>query len=245
MFRFKTIARMKIVSRIGLGLTTLAIAILLLFSYYGQRVGSFTVDVSDQLYVKEVALSELVDFAVSGARLEAQPLSGVQPMGIRGNPIAVPVEIEAALENIKPGDNNGNNFLLYSFYIKNTGDETLSYNYSIYVAEATNFIDHAIRVMVIKETDFLGIKEYEKLIYARSQSERGLTPGEAEIGALKFFTNKIVVTKDRYLFQPDMVDRYILALWVHGEDADATDVGEFAIVKGRIRLSMKFSIIDY
>ena len=249
MFRFKTAARMRFVSRVGLGLSALAISVLLLFSYYGQRVGSFTVDLNQEMYInKSIELSETIDFTTGLARLNAESIKGVDPIGIRGDILRIPIEIESALADLHPGNNNGDNFLMYSFYIRNSGDASLAYTYSIFLEEASNNVDSAIRVMVVKVNDVLGENADERkiqTIYAKLQGENNVSPGQPEFGTERFAGSKIVCIADRYDFKVDQIDHYVVVMWVHGEDVDCTDVGENAIIEGKIRLSMKFSILDF
>ena len=249
MFRFKTAARMRFVSRVGLGLSALAISVLLLFSYYGQRVGSFTVDLNQEMYInKSIELSETIDFTTGLARLNAESIKGVDPIGIRGDILRIPIEIESALADLHPGNNNGDNFLMYSFYIRNSGDASLAYTYSIFLEEASNNVDGAIRVMVIKVNDVLGENPDERTIqtmYARVQGENNINPGQPEPGTERFYGTKVITVNDRYDFRVNQIDHYVIAMWIHGEDIDCTDVGENAITEGKIRLSMKFSILDF
>ncbi len=246
MFRFKTAARMKFVSRVGLGLTALAISVLLLFSYYGQRVGSFTVDLNQEMYIlKKIELSETIDFREGSSRLNAETVKGVDPIGIRGDPLRIPLEVENALDNLHPGNNNGPNFLMYSFYIKNSGDASLAYTHTIYLEEATRNVDAAIRIMVIKISDVMGQAVRTSEIFAKVQGENNVSPGEPELGTTRFSGSKIVTIHDTYNFKVNQIDQYIVVLWIHGEDIDCTDIGDNPITEGRIRLSMKFSILDF
>ncbi|MFA6889859.1 MAG: hypothetical protein WCQ80_02425 [Bacilli bacterium] len=247
MFRFKTAARMRFVSRVGLGLTALAISVLLLFSYYGQRVGSFTVDLNQEMYInKSIELSESIDFTTGLARLNAESIKGVDPIGVRGDILRIPLEVESALSDIHPGNNNGDNFLMYSFYIRNSGNASLAYTYTIYLEEASNNVDSAIRVMVIKASDVMGENPTEiSEIFAKVQGENNINPGQPELGTTRFAGSKIVTVNDAYNFKVNQIDQYIVIMWIHGEDIDCTDVGDSAIVEGKIRLSMKFSILDF
>lgn len=238
---------MRFVSRVGLGLSALAISVLLLFSYYGQRVGSFTVDLNQEMFInKSIELSETIDFTSGLARLNAESIKGVDPIGIRGDILRLPIEVESALLDLHPGNNNGDNFLMYSFYIRNSGDASLAYTYSIFLEEASNNVDSAIRVMVIKVNDVLGETPQEiSEIFAKVQGANNTNPGQPEPGTTRFSGAKIVTVNDRYDFQVNQIDHYVVVMWIHGEDIDCTDVGDNAIVEGKIRLSMKFSILDF
>lgn len=246
MFSFKTAARMKFISRIGIGLSSLAIFVLLLFSYYSENVGNFTIDLSQELYLeKEMVLSEAVDFAEGRSRLSAIPIGNVVPIGIRGEPETLPVEVVASLSTFSGGNNNGNNFFAYVFYTKNTGETALSYNLTMYVDDAKNHVDEAIRIMIIVERNINSLTATkEQFVYAKAQSAIGENPGLPEPGSLMFYAPRIVFTSNRFTFEPGFIDKFTVVMWVHGEDPDCTDLGDRAITSGTLRMSMKFGILD-
>lgn len=246
MFSFKTAARMKFISRIGIGLSSLAIFVLLLFSYYSENVGNFTIDLSQELYLeKEMVLSETIDFFEGRSRLTAIPIGNVEPIGIRGEPETIPVEVLAAVDTFSGGNNNGRNYFAYVFYTKNTGESSLSYNLTMYVDDVNNHVDEAIRVMVIVEQNVNSLtKTREQFVYAKAQSPVGENPGLPEPGALLFYAPRIVFTSNRFLFEPGFIDKFTVIMWIHGEDPDCTDLGERAITSGTLRMSMKFGILD-
>lgn len=245
MFSFKTASKMRFVTRLGMGLSTLAISILLLFSYYGQRVGNFTIDLNQELYLeKRMILSETIDFAERRSRLIGEPVRYVEPMGVRGDPLALPPEIVARMETFGPGSNNGINYFAYVFYAKNDGEAPLSYSLAMYVEEATRHVDEAIRVMVIHERDITGLNIREQNVYAKPQSHVGEQPGYPEPGTTMFYSSKIVFDKNRYTMNPGVIDKFTIVMWIHGEDLDCTDIGERAITEGTLRMSMRFGVLD-
>lgn len=244
MLGFKTIAKMRLVSRIGIGLTTLAISTLLLFSYYGEQVGQFTIDINQDLYLENrMVLSESIDFEKASSRLIAEPLDKVKPIGYYGEPEKIPIQVEATIEDLKDGSNNGNNFFAYSFYVKNDGTQAFSYNMSVFIEDATNHADEAIRIMVIKNLDVAGEKIYSQDVYAKKQSSIGSNPGSPEIGTTMFINNRIVVNENRLDFEVGQIDRYIVIMWLHGEDADCIDIGDRSITDGLVKLSMQFNVV--
>lgn len=245
MFKFKTMAKMKFVSRIGIGISTLAISILLLFSYYGQQTGDFTIDVNQKLFLdKKMILSETVDFNTKSSRLVARPIGNVLPIGYYGRPEKIPLEIEGNLDNFFSGSNNGLNYFAYTFYATNSGEADFSYNLAIYIDEAQNNVDAAIRIMIIVEEDILGENKKTVDVYAKAQGSNGKNPGLAEIGTKMFASNKKVLDTNRYDFKMNSIDKYTVIMWLHGEDVDCVDIGENSIVAGSLKVSMKFGVID-
>ena len=247
MFKFKTIAQMKFVSRIVMGFSAFALSTLFLLSYYGQQVGNFTIDVSQDMYLnKEVVLSETVDFKNVRSRLEAVPIGSVFPIGYFNEPERLPLEIENAILDLEGGSNNGLNYFAYTFYIKNSGEENLSYNFSLFLEDATNNMDEAIRVMVVKETSITNNNANQNItqrVYAKVQSSYSEAPGSPEPGTVAFETNRKIVGDNRYDFKSGEIDKYSVLMWLHGEDPDTVDVPVRSIRDGALKLSIKFNII--
>ena len=48
----------------------------------------------------------------------------------------------------KTDGHNGENYIAYTFYLENLGDETIHYWYRIYVDDVVKNVDKAIRVAV-------------------------------------------------------------------------------------------------
>lgn len=242
MFKFKTAARMKYISRIGMSLSALALVLILFFSYYGQNVGSFTIDLGKELRDKHMVISETQDFTDSDNKLFAKPIDNAIPIGIRGIPEAIPLEIDE-ISYFHDGSNNGINYFAYTFYTKNQGKEPLHYNLTLYINKAKTNIDAAIRVMIIATNDLDGEKIVNEEVYAKVQGDNGEDPGKPEEGTQPFFANKIIINENRFDFNAGMVDKYTIIMWLHGEDIDCTDIGDRSIKNGKLSMSMKFSII--
>src|SRR5690554_336428 len=243
MFGFKTATRMKYISRIGMTLSALLLVLILLFSYYGQNVGSFTIDLSRDLRIKNMVLSETKHFENPGIRLEAEPLIDIYPIGIRGEPEALPLEITLK-DSFADGSDNGLHYFAYTFYVKNQGGEPLHYNMTLYINNVVNNVDAAIRVMIISNKDIDGDNIASEEVYAKVQGENGVNPGKPELGTKPFFASRIVVNENRTNFKSTTIDKYTVLMWIHGEDVDSTDIGENSIIDGKISLSMKFSVIS-
>lgn len=245
MLKFRTAAKMKFVSRLVFLFCSLALGSLYLFSYYGQRVGDFTIDLSQELYLeKKMVLSESIDFNSKNSRLVAIPLGNVNPIGYYGEPERLPIEIESQLDKFTNGSENGLNYFAYSFYAKNDGEADFSYNMAVYIDEASNNIDSAIRIMIIRETDVAGTKNRRSDVYAKVQGVHGTNPGEPEPGSLAFLSSKKVIDNNRFDLKVGQIDKYTVVMWLHGEDPDCVDIPGRSIRDGQISVSMKFNIID-
>ena len=120
----------RMVARIVIFSTSAIIAIMLLLSYYGLNVGTFTVIIdNDQQQVAEIILSETEDFKKSSQRLNAvQALDMGECLGnddfelVATNPEIkdeIPQEIIWQLEDLVGGSQNQPGYFCYTFYILN------------------------------------------------------------------------------------------------------------------------------
>ena len=245
MLKFRTAAKMRFVSRLVFIFCALTLGSLYLLSYYGQQVGDFTIDLSQELYIdKTMILSESVDFNTKNSRLVAVPLGNVNPIGQYGHPEKLPIEVEASMDEFQNGSHNGLNFFAYTFYAKNNGEENFSYNLAVYIDESQNNVDSAVRIMIIREQDIAGKKLVKTDVYAKPQGIHGEFPGEPEPGSKPFLSSKKIIDNNRYDFNVGQIDKYIVIMWLHGEDPDCVDIPGRSIRGGQITVSMKFNVID-
>lgn len=243
--KLKKIARikkLKVISQLGIGIAVSIISVLLVLSYYSQNVGNFTISLHSDLYKRGLSLSETIDFKDPTSRLAADVLLDTYPIGHVGFPEKIPEVIKVDdLINLS-GPSNGLDYLAYSFYIRNAGEETISYSATLKIDDVMRGVDEAIRVGIIKVVDEeISKPTIEDLeVYAKPQSRLGDNPGEPEPGSIPFHSRDIVYTSERFDLDLDIVDRYIIIIWLHGEDPDCND----SILEGNIKLSMVFNVIE-
>ena len=121
------------------------------------------------------------------------------------------------------GSHNGENYIAYTFYIENEGEETINYWYMVLIDDVIKNVDEAARVMIYKNG--------EKTVYAKTNS---LT-NEAEKDTKPFFSKDKAVVEQRKRFAPGDVDKYTIVIWLEGDDPDCTD----NILGGEIKMHME------
>lgn len=120
------------------------------------------------------------------------------------------------------GSHNGENYLAYSFYIKNKGSEVVNYWYEIVIDDVIKNADEAIRVMLYRNDDMT--------LYAKANKKTG----EAEEGTTTFFSDKEVAVEQRAGFAPNDVDKFTIVVFVEGDDPDCLD----EIIGGEMKMHM-------
>lgn len=131
------------------------------------------------------------------------------------------------IKDYEGGSHNGDSYLVYTFYIENTGDEVAGYTREVIIDDVIKNVDAAIRVRIYKNGEYL--------TYAKLSSE-----GEVEPNTVPFIDDKIIMSEDVTNFKPNDIDKYTIVLWIEGEDPDCTD----NILGGEFKVRMNFKPID-
>lgn len=196
------------------------VAITYLGSFLYDRFGAFTVSVNKYDMVSQgLSLSETGEFIAPTARLTADGVKEIT--NISGD--SLPADIDEP-----NGSHNGINYIAYSFYLKNVGEETLTYNYSVLLSNVTLNVDRAIRVRVYRNG--------QAVTYARIKSD-GSGP---ERNTEPFPSAGEACSVNRYDFKKDNVDKFTVVIWLEGDDPDCVD----DIIGGQLKMDMKFTIVE-
>lgn len=132
------------------------------------------------------------------------------------------------LDTSDDGQHNGENYLAYTFYLKNTGDEACDYQCEMNITGVAKSADEACRVMIYQNG--------EEAVYAKGKYKKR---SEAETDATKWVDNKTVVDFERTEFEAGETDKYTVVIWIEGNDSECVD----AIRGGHVRMNMIFNIL--
>ena len=204
-------------------LIILLIIILLLGIFYAlsafvNKAGNFTVWIPDELQ-NQITLSDTADFAETATMLEADVIPQMDNITKAWMP-----------ENLHEVDgcHNGDNYIAYTFYLKNAGENEISYSSAIDIHAVTKESDNAVRVMVIKNG--------EETVYAKAQ--KGTT--EPEPDTVAFLSETKVLENRTEDFKPGDVDKYTVVIWLEGNDPECVD----DIRGGVVKMSMNFNVLE-
>ena len=121
------------------------------------------------------------------------------------------------------GPHNGNNYMAYTFFVKNVGSETTEYRTTIDIVSVIKNVDEAIRVAVYKNGN--------KTVYAKRRPDTF----EPEVGTVPFYKVDQVMNELHEEFKPGDVDKYTVVVWLEGEDIECID----SILGGEMKMIMK------
>jgi len=224
-------------SRFGIVVSAVLTFFVFAISYYGEMVGNFTFTVDRMGQSVGITIYENPDNPQYSSRLLAQAVdSGSGMTSLCGTEwstleietkFCIPSDEELTAVN---GSNNGESYIVYTFYLKNAGDYPVDLVAKINIVSAAKGAEESVRVRVI--ADGVGTT------YAKPQSTRGTSPGELEPLTESFYSSTQVLNQTFTAFNPTQVMKVTVIIWYEGEDADHN----INIVGGGVKMDMEFTI---
>ena len=213
----KSISKRNYMIRITLIITG---ALLLLLSttygllYIANENGNFTIELDPKLKnKKKMLISATSDFKETPLILETDALDYMDNISGRWIPDDV--------DNIE-GPHSKDNYLAYTFFVKNTSDDDLDYMTEINILSVVKKVDEAIRVAIYKNG--------EKTIYAKRNSETNKPEENTE----EFASSTQVMSAKQSGLKKDSMDKYTIVIWLEGDDPDCIN----EIMGGALKLKM-------
>ncbi len=220
----KEVKRYVIITRI-LGLLVIIlvaiIAIAYAISYFYDKYGSFTVKVNKYDMMRQgLTLSETPEFEKTISTLNADIVYDMT--NISGE------DLPDNIDMIN-GSHNGESYIAYTFYLINSGSDTLSYEGEMNIENVTKNVDEAVRIAVYYNG--------EKTVYGKTKSDGSGKEGDCDS---EFLSSTIVMRNQREDFEPKAKDKYTVVIWLEGNDPDCVD----ELIGGTLKLSMDFKITE-
>lgn len=207
--------------RIVLGGVATVLLILFLVSLLVTKWGDLVIDIDRPAIAKGIALSETEDFKKKAVTLSAKQQLDVTNITYNWLP--------KDLDTSKDGEHNGENYVAYTFYLRNDGEEKLDYNAVLDITGVAKSADEACRVMIYKNG--------KETIYAKGKyGDRS----KAEENTEKFVNDTTVCKLSTKNFKVGDIDKYTIVIWIEGNDPECID----DIRDGFVRMRMLFSVDD-
>lgn len=223
-----------------LGVILALMALVYVISLLFNRYGSFTVtvrDFNDRNYM--LSLCENDRFNTATSMLNSKAAKNVTNISRTSLP-----------ENLNDvnGEHNGDNYVAYTFYLKNTGTASYSYDYTLNISRATLNIDSAVRVRLYFTPDYYKA-ETDQINYGGAYTEyakpktngNGLPETEIDGTVMTNFVSSEVITNGRVdNFNPGDMAKITVVIWIEGDDPDCTD----DLLGGQFKVDMIMSIVS-
>lgn len=126
------------------------------------------------------------------------------------------------IDNEGEGSHNGRNYIAYTFYAENMGQDTINYWTRIDIDDVIRNVDEAVRVMVFKNGN--------KVVYAKNSK----ITGEPEPNTTPFYNEDTVMLEVTENFKVGDIDKYTVVVWVEGDDPECLN----DLIGGEIKMHM-------
>lgn len=210
------------------GMLSIAFAII---TFYGQNAGNFVISVDSVAKLRGITISETPTFEQQLSRLLTDPIDQARDVTYTW------LKIDEVSQTNGSYHDTDLEYVAYTFYVQNSGSETLDVNYSIKITEKMSGIEDAIRILIIED----GVET----MYMKPDE---IAPGEDEPyypelmpSAAPFLSDTIVFRKTFENFKPGQIKKFSLLVWLEGYDPDTND----DILNARIRMEMLFTINEF
>lgn len=130
--------------------------------------------------------------------------------------------LPANINNEGEGSHNGRNYIAYTFYAENMGQDTINYWTTIKIDDVIKNVDEAVRVMVFKNDN--------KVIYAKNSRQTG----QPEPGTVPFKNEETVMLELTENFKVGDIDKYTVVIWIEGDDPECKN----DLIGGEIKMHM-------
>lgn len=217
----------------------LVIMLILLILYTVMRViynrESFSISLDKTLYYEQsLIIYDDPNYKVFRAELEAESVDTFDNISYKWLP-------EDLNDGSKFGSHNGDDYIAYTFFIENTGENVTNYWGEVIIDDVIKNVDEAVRLRIYKTNDvkfdpsgtsIVKQGEVTEITYAKANGM-----GNPEDGTVAFESDNIVYTENENDFEPGDIDKYTVVIWIEGNDPDCTD----NILGGEIKMHMSFN----
>jgi len=179
--------------------------------------GSFTISMDKNTYLESnLVMYESLNDRSSVIKLSTTKIEFMDNISIKWLPDNINEEGE--------GNHNGENYIAYSFYLENQGDEVIDYWYSVTVDDIIKNVDDAVRIMVYINDD---VAVYAKKSPITGEAETDTTPFRED-------DDGMIIQEVRKSMEPDQRDKITIVIWLEGDDPECVN----AILGGEMKMHM-------
>ncbi len=193
----------------------LVIAYLILNIVYNE--GSFTISMDKNTYLNSnLVMYESLNDRSSVIKLQTSKLEFMDNISIKWLPDNI--------QNEGEGSHNGENYIAYTFYLENQGEEVINYWYSVQIDDIILNVDDAVRIMIFINDDVN--------VYAKKSPITG--EEEPDTVAFRDDKDKVIILEKRANMVPEQRDKITLVIFLEGDDPECVN----AILGGELKMHM-------
>lgn len=206
------------------GILSLLIAVI---TVYGQYTGTYLISITKNAQNKGIAISETKDFSELKYDIKFKPLNDLTDISESW------LDIEVAENTDGQYYEEGQEYIAFTFYLKNTGHETVNINYQIKIRDDYKNVGNAtiFKVREYEEDgdDFKLLKDtnYSRYYVGGKDVIGDVNITRFRVGEVRKFT--FFVWFDGELSKPEMMGGAIKFDWVFGITSGIEDEGDLIL----------------
>lgn len=196
------------------------VAGLFIAAFSQEKMGNFTINLNRlEMFRKGIAIDSDPYFSKPTARLIAETVEDATNISAD--------EIPADVDDID-GSHNGENYMAYTYYVRNAGKEDVSYIATVTLDSCSKGAEEAVRVAVWRNG--------KRITYAMPSAS-----GDPEEDCENFESSSLVCSYTENDFLVGYVDKYTIVIWMEGDDPECVD----KIVGGSVQFTMRIEAKDH
>jgi len=209
----KTVEKKTRKATLGLLITGILAVVLVFVTIYGQFTGNYLITVTREASLKGIAISDKLDYKSNKDTLKVTPLNDIEDI------LPSNLDIEGA-RNVDGQYKDAKHYIAYTFYLRNSGEETVNVNYQVKIIDDYKKLGNAIFFRLF-ESELIG----DEFSFISDETYS------------KFYTEKeIIADVDIINFRPNDVRKFTFFVWIDGDHSNESMLG------GAVKLEFVFSI---
>ena len=199
----------------------LALLLFLVITYFILNIvyneGSFTISMDKNTYLNSnLVMYESLNDRSYVLKLSTSKIAFMDNITMKWLPDNINNEAEGA--------HNGENYIAYTFYLENIGEEAINYWYSVQIDDIIKNVDDAVRIIVYVNDDYK--------VYAKTSP----ITGEPEPDTIPFRDDedKTIILEKRADMLPEQRDKITIVIFLEGNDPECVN----AILGGEMKMHM-------
>ncbi len=225
-------ARLVTLGMILFGLLSLGFGVV---TFYGLSTGTFVIEMADVPEQRGIQIAESNhDQTVWTTRLNAFPVDFEDEKNLKMEDATYSyLRIEDATNTDGSFFDPRADYMAYTFYLKNSGNEMIDLVYSINILDVLKEMDEYIRVLIIVD-DLEG--NVTQNLYMKPDDEVKYYPPEYPVPKY-FISDELVANETIQMLQVGQVRKISLFMWIEGYDTNPSSE------RGSIKLDMIFDVL--
>lgn len=239
-------------------ITSIGVAALIITSYLGRTVGSFTVAVTNETV--KLALSKKADLSNSTSHLHVDKLYPLRETSFENLPNFTDLDSEETAYDYgvsydEEGKPDSMYYIKYTFYVTNQSSTTARFNLNIKLGDrkqsddnTKRTLDDTLRIMIFENDPLVDANKHDYTVYAEAAAEYNFDKegnktrkefistypesnreDDEHVLAEQFLADDIIIKRSVSNFRKHDVRRYTLVMWLEGEDPQSENSKEIPV----------------